>query len=85
MTGIDKLIHFGVCMAIAFTAALLVGMAGSNALGAVAGGVLTAMGAGAGKECGDMMSPTNRWDWWDIAADLCGTVAGATIWWLIFV
>lgn len=60
--GTDKWKHFGVNYAIC----TLVGDYG----------VSFALGASLGKEYGDKMSPSNKWDWKDILADLAGIVAG---------
>ena len=74
----DKKLHFTCCMLIAFATTILIGLLSNWYAGSLAG-LLTAMGTGVGKEYGDKINPYNRWDWYDILADLIGTIVGITI------
>ena len=38
-----------------------------------------AVGLAIGKEYGDSQSPNNKWDWWDILADVIGIIVGTGI------
>ena len=47
---------------------------------------LLPMGLGFGKEYGDSNAKGNKWDWWDILADVVGTAIGMAaifVWHLI--
>lgn len=74
----DKKLHFIYCMLIALATTLLIGLLSNWYVGGIAG-LLTAMGTGVGKEYGDKINPYNKWDWYDILADLIGTIVGITI------
>lgn len=37
------------------------------------------VGLAIGKEYGDSKSPNNKWDWWDILADVIGIIVGTGI------
>lgn len=74
----DKKLHFTCCMLIAFAVTILIGLLSNWYVGGLAG-LLTAMGTGVGKEYGDKINPYNKWDWYDILADLIGTIVGITI------
>jgi len=74
----DKKLHFTCCMLIALVVTFILGLLSNWYIGAIAG-LLTAMGTGVGKEYGDVKSPNNKWDWYDILADLLGTVTGVVI------
>ena len=71
----DKKLHFICCMLIALASTLLIGILSNWYAGGLAG-LLTAMGTGVGKEYGDKINPYNKWDWYDILANLIGTVIG---------
>lgn len=58
----DKVKHFIICFIPTFTLGVY-GISGS-------------MGAGITKEWCDSHQPGNKWDWWDIAADVAGAIAG---------
>ena len=64
----DLLLHFGCC----FIPSLL-GYYGAA----------FALGLGIGKEYGDSRAINNKWDWFDILADLIGILAGLIINYLI--
>lgn len=42
-------------------------------------GASFALGLGIGKEYGDSLNPSNRWDWSDIKADILGIITGLII------
>jgi hypothetical protein len=58
----DLIKHFIVC----FIFPLLFGSHGAS----------FALGLGVGKEYGDSACPNNKWDWWDILADVLGIAFG---------
>lgn len=74
----DKKLHFICCMLIAFATTILIGVLSNWYAGGLAG-LLTAMGTGVGKEYGDKANPYNKWDWYDILADLIGAVIGVLL------
>lgn len=74
----DKQLHFICCMLVAFIVTSMLGLISNWYVGAIAG-LLTAMGIGVGKEYGDSKSPNNKWDWYDILADVLGAIAGVLI------
>jgi len=78
MIAKDKKLHFICCMLIALATTILIGVLSNWYAGSLAG-LLTAMGTGVGKEYGDKINPYNKWDWYDILADLIGTIVGITI------
>lgn len=68
--GLDKLFHAGVCFlgtAIVSCAMFFLGEAGSILCGS-----WFSLGLGFGKEYGDSKASGNKWDWWDIVADVAG-------------
>ncbi|MBO6271461.1 hypothetical protein J6O48_01635 [bacterium] len=42
-------------------------------------GFSVAFAAGLGKEYGDKVNPNNKWDWYDILADVLGSLIGVII------
>lgn len=73
----DKFLHFIVC----FGATFLMGIA-TFFLGQLASmfcGGLFALGLGLGKEYGDSKATGNKWDWWDIVADVIGIGVGSLL------
>lgn len=74
----DKKLHFICCMLIALATTILIGLLSNWYAGGLAG-LLTAMGTGVGKEYGDKINPYNKWDWYDILADLIGAVIGVIL------
>lgn len=74
----DKKLHFICCMLIALATTILIGLLSNWYAGSLAG-LLTAMGTGVGKEYGDKINPYNKWDWYDILANLIGAVVGVIL------
>lgn len=74
--GKDKTLHFLVCAAAAFTAAIFVANAGSGALGACLAGFFAGAALGLGKEYGDSQCENNHFDTKDLLADLAGAATG---------
>lgn len=70
----DKLLHFLVC----FVSTVIVGLIVGKAAGAIG-----ATGLSIGKEYGDSQAPENRWDNWDLLADLAGIIVGLIVVWAI--
>ena len=68
--GKDKVLHACVC----FIATVIVSIATYwiGETGSILCGALFALGLGLGKEYGDSKASGNKWDWWDILADLVG-------------
>ena len=74
----DKKLHFAYCMLIALFVTIFVGVLSNWYCGAISG-LLTAMGCGVGKEYGDKANPYNKWDWYDLLADLIGAIVGVVL------
>lgn len=68
--GIDKPAHFMVCFAYS--------MLLSSFFGVIVG-VLSSISLGIGKEYGDSKAINNKWDWFDILADVLGALVGGLI------
>ena len=47
-------------------------------------GILFGLGASLGKEYGDSKAVGNKWDWYDIIADIDGLIIGGTIHYFIY-
>lgn len=75
----DKKKHFGYSFIIAFLCGLIAWGIRMNPLEIFYSGFGIAMAAGVGKEYGDKLSPSNRWDWYDVLADTLGSLAGIGI------
>jgi uncharacterized protein YfiM (DUF2279 family) len=58
----DLIKHFLICF-------IVTAIAGSH-------GAAASMAAGVTKEWCDSKQPGNKWDWWDIAADVAGAACG---------
>ena len=71
----DKILHFLVCLGACVAVSL--GMFFLGNWSSVCCGLFFALGLGLGKEYGDSKASGNRWDWWDIVADVLGAAAGA--------
>lgn len=72
----DKVKHFGVSAAIAAASAVVFMAFHVGALVACVGGFMCAVFCGIGKEYGDHAAPGNRWDWYDMLADVMGAAVG---------
>lgn len=75
----DHIKHFGVCLAVAFSASLIEAAFGASHGQSFVAGIIAGGAIGVGKEYGDKCAPGNKWDWSDISADMVGSVIGATI------
>lgn len=75
----DKIKHFTVCFAVAFIASSVEAGCGASYMHALIAGIIAGGAIGVGKEYGDKCAPGNKWDWYDIAADMSGAVSGAVL------
>ena len=73
----DKILHFLACSI--STVAVSLATSGFGMWPSILCGALFALGLGLGKEYGDSKASGNKWDWWDIVADLAGILAGSGI------
>lgn len=80
----DKALHFMCCFIAGMLVMIVNGVLGLGWLGML-NAFMVSMALGVGKEFGDYMSPSNRWDWMDIAADALGAAAGVLLPGLLFV
>ena len=79
MIAQDKIKHFFACSVVAFAAACIEAICGGHYLASSLAGLLAGAAIGVGKEYGDHCSPGNCWDWFDILADLAGSIVGAAV------
>lgn len=75
----DHIKHFGVCLAVAFSASSIEAAFGASYGQSFVAGIIAGGAIGVGKEYGDKCAPGNKWDWSDISADMVGSVIGAAI------
>lgn len=75
----DHYKHFGVCLAVAFSAASIEAGCGATLIQSFVAGMIAGGAIGVGKEYGDKCAPGNKWDWSDISADMVGSVIGAAV------
>ena len=73
----DKLFHFGACFLATIVVSICTFFLGE--LGSCFSGGLFALGLGIGKEYGDSKSPGNKFDVWDLVADVLGIAAAIGI------
>lgn len=77
--GKDKILHISTCAGIALFVAIIAGVLNAPVIVAALCGYLCALGTGLGKEYGDKVNPYNKWDWYDVLADICGSLLGALL------
>lgn len=79
MFQIDKLYHFAACLLITLfwgaVTCITTSAIGPILIGAAGAG----LGAGFGKEYGDLVAKDNTWDWKDIIADIIGVAVAVLI------
>ena len=75
----DHIKHFGVCLAVAFSASSIEAGFGASYGQSFVAGIIAGGAIGVGKEYGDMCAPGYKWDWSDIAADMAGAVIGSAL------
>lgn len=85
MKHIDKILHGACCCFVAAMATVLLLLEGGRWYMGVTTGLLSAMGAGLGKEYGDYKASGNDWSWGDVLADAVGAVAGCAVGCLILI
>ena len=72
----DKIIHASVCATASAAVMLLFRLIGSAICESIISAALVAMGMGVTKEFADSLNPNNKWDWFDLLADLIGAIIG---------
>lgn len=82
----DKKAHLFVSFLIATIIYLIFWWLSSDFLVSMVASFTCSLGVGIGKEYGDDKSPNNKWNWWDILADIIGALLGS-IWlfWIIWI
>lgn len=75
----DKVLHFSACAFVAVLASVFALALSATWQCGMLLAVYSGMAAGLGKEFADHLNPNNRWDWWDVVADVCGALTGALI------
>lgn len=75
----DHIKHFGVCLAVAFSASSIEAGFGASYGQSFVAGLIAGGAIGVGKEYGDIFAPGNKWDWSDISADMVGSIIGAAL------
>lgn len=75
----DKILHIQTCALISLIVALIANALGSPIIASIFCGYVCALSAGFGKEFGDKFSPSNRWSWKDVLADVIGGGLGVAL------
>ena len=70
----DKFLHFSVSAGATFLIGIVTFFMGMRDSMIASG--LFSLGLGLGKEYGDSKAKGNKWDWWDIVADVVGIACG---------
>lgn len=73
----DKILHFAVCAVVALILAIVIALLSKDFLCSAVAGIYSGTAIGVGKEYGDYKAVGNRWDWYDMVADILGAIAGA--------
>lgn len=79
MFQLDKLCHFAACLFITLLWGALTCLATSTVGAILISAVGAGLGAGFGKEYGDLVAKDNTWDWKDIIADVIGVAVAILI------
>lgn len=75
----DKKIHFIVCLIAAVAMMVLMRLISSPLGVAAMASVISSLALGIGKEYGDKVNPSNKWDWNDLLADFIGAISGTAV------
>lgn len=75
----NKIKYFAACALVSFSASALEAALGAQYHLSWLAGLIAGVAIGAGKEYGDNCAVGNKWDWYDITADLLGAITGASI------
>lgn len=75
----DKIFHFAACAMTALLIAVVIVLLSKDLLCAVVAGLYSGIAIGVGKEYGDFKAVGNKWDWYDLLADIIGSVFGSVI------
>lgn len=75
----DKLYHFAACAIVALVTSFTMLFLHSTYAISLLSGTLSGIAIGVGKEYGDFKAVGNKWDWYDLLADIIGSVFGSVI------
>lgn len=79
MFQLDKLYHFAACLFITLFWGALTCLSTSAIVPILMSAAGAGLGAGFGKEYGDLIAKDNTWDWKDIIADIIGVAVAILI------
>lgn len=79
MFQLDKLYHFTACLLITLVWGVITCITTSAIAPILISAVGAGLGAGFGKEYGDLVAKDNTWDWKDIIADIIGVAVAILI------
>lgn len=79
MFQLDKLYHFAACLLITLFWGAITCVATSAVAPILISAAGAGIGAGFGKEYGDLMAKDNTWDWKDIIADVIGVAVAVLL------
>jgi len=74
--GRDKKLHFIYSFIIAFLGGVFAFILRMNTIQFIFTSFSLSMATGLGKEYADHINPNNKWDWYDIFADVLGAITG---------
>ena len=75
----DKALHFAACATVSFVMAIGMALLSGDFLCATVSGFCSGVAIGVGKEYGDSKAAGNKWDWYDLLADVIGSIIGAIL------